>query len=403
MANSKHLDMLKQGVEAWKNWREQNPTQRPDLSGLTLVGINLANVDLRHAKLAGTNLSKANLREADLTGANLYRADLTETVFIRAKLISANLRQADMIGAKLHRADLRKADLGKTDLFGADISEVDLRGANLASSNLSSAIITGALLYGTVRDDWTLDGIICDYIYWDARGQHRIPPEGKFKDHQFESIYERLPSPEDHFNKSLAAQGTADALILRDKSGNGGQELTPEAFTESILPYLSALVDLQRLVNEYSGNPEPAVTIVSISHQKHTVVEIMGATQVIALIRDSIVPWRSRHSGEVGKVNRAMTRSRIILREAEILKLRSESESNHVEARMLEAEAAKKRTEANLLHQKASEIRQYIYKNIEADLLKLLPTENISRNRLVQFKSRSAAFVQALAESYLAD
>jgi hypothetical protein len=179
--------------------------------------------------------------------------------------------------------------------------------------------------------------------------------------------------------------------------------LTPESFTESIQPYLNALADLQRLVNEFSDKPEPAVAIISISHQKHTVIEIAGATQLIALIRDSIVPWRSRHAGEVDRVNRAMTRSRIILREAEILKLRSETESNHVEAGMLEAEAAKKRTEANLLHQKAGEIRKYIYKEIEADLLKLLPTENIPKNRLSQFKARSAAFLHALAESYLAD
>lgn len=403
MANPKHLDMLKQGVDAWKNWRRENPTQRPDLSGVELAGANLYRVDLSHAKLNDTNLNKANLREADLTGAILYRADLGETVLTKAKLIKANLRRADLIGAKLHRCDLRKADLGKADLFGADLSEVDLRGASLTASNLSSAIITGARLYGTVRDDWRLDNIICDYIYWDARIQQRMPPEGKFDAHEFESIYERLPSPGAHFTRSVAVRGQTNTLILRGKTGSDMSTLTPDVLSTAILPYLSALADLQRLVNEFSDKPNPRVAIVSISHQKHTVAEISGAGPLLALIRDAIVPWRRRYAGEVSKVNRAITRARIILREAEILKLRSGTENNTVEAKMLDAEASKKYTEANLLHQKASEIRQQIYNEIEADLLRLLPVESMPKKRLAQFKNRSTVPMRVLAESDLAD
>ena len=38
MAHDEHLKMLKQGVEAWNNWREDN--KRPDLSGASLSGAN---------------------------------------------------------------------------------------------------------------------------------------------------------------------------------------------------------------------------------------------------------------------------------------------------------------------------------------------------------------------------
>lgn len=32
MANQEHLDIVKQGVEVWNQWREENPDVRPDLS-----------------------------------------------------------------------------------------------------------------------------------------------------------------------------------------------------------------------------------------------------------------------------------------------------------------------------------------------------------------------------------
>ena len=32
MARQKHVEMLRQGVEAWNRWRSQHPRIRPDLS-----------------------------------------------------------------------------------------------------------------------------------------------------------------------------------------------------------------------------------------------------------------------------------------------------------------------------------------------------------------------------------
>jgi hypothetical protein len=46
MANDEHVALLKQGVEAWNAWREENPNILPDLS----------NADLSKASLIGANL-----------------------------------------------------------------------------------------------------------------------------------------------------------------------------------------------------------------------------------------------------------------------------------------------------------------------------------------------------------
>lgn len=45
MANPEHLAILKQGMEVWNNWRDENLDVIPDL---------------READLSGTNLSRAD-------------------------------------------------------------------------------------------------------------------------------------------------------------------------------------------------------------------------------------------------------------------------------------------------------------------------------------------------------
>jgi len=42
MANEEHVKILKQGVEAWNRWREEQPEIRPDLSYINFNDIGLS-------------------------------------------------------------------------------------------------------------------------------------------------------------------------------------------------------------------------------------------------------------------------------------------------------------------------------------------------------------------------
>lgn len=66
MANQKHLEILKQGVEVWNEWREEYPQERPDLSEANLDNMNLSKINL-----ANVNLDKATLRDAHLIEADI--------------------------------------------------------------------------------------------------------------------------------------------------------------------------------------------------------------------------------------------------------------------------------------------------------------------------------------------
>lgn len=143
MANQEHLDILKQGVEVWNQWRIASPNIQPDL---IRVNFSLDNINLSSANLSDANLFRALLIFANLSSANLFRANLSD-----AGLDYANLSKANLNSANLFRADLRHANLR-----GADLSYANLRGANFSNANLSDANLSHTTLVGTNFEAATL-------------------------------------------------------------------------------------------------------------------------------------------------------------------------------------------------------------------------------------------------------
>ena len=139
MADDEHLKILRQGVAAWNEWREQYLDVEPDLSGAKLIA-----VDLREANLGKADLSEANLGRADLSEANLSEANLSGAILIAANLIAANLSEANLARADLSRANLSKADLRWVDLREANLREANITEANLRWADLSKAVLTEA-------------------------------------------------------------------------------------------------------------------------------------------------------------------------------------------------------------------------------------------------------------------
>ena len=159
MANPEHLAILKQGVEAWNKWREENPEVRwPDLYGAYLhgedfSGINFNQVNLNHTNLEGVVLSKANLTFAQLKSANLTYAELIEAdlsvATIEARLINANLTRANLKEVSLHGSNLGGAQLVEANLAHSGLGSIDLRHACLDRANLSCSALVFACMDDT--------------------------------------------------------------------------------------------------------------------------------------------------------------------------------------------------------------------------------------------------------------
>jgi uncharacterized protein YjbI with pentapeptide repeats len=153
--------LTQQGVNAWNEWRRNNPDVRPDLRGINLSKAELAGVDLSNADLLEANLSGANLYGANFDGANLYGAKLNDAKLVEANFNSANLNTADLSGALLDQAQfpqaylcgaiLHHASLRNALLMNADLSEsktMNLPGANLENADLTGAKLRYANLVG---------------------------------------------------------------------------------------------------------------------------------------------------------------------------------------------------------------------------------------------------------------
>jgi len=241
VAHKQQLDILLKGVNTWNKWREENcftavDLSRADLSQLKLRGVNLSEADLTGANMSKSelsqtkllaadlvseyiirsNLSNANLRGANLSSANLSNSDLHEADLSQADLSNVDLSRTDLRNVELVRADLTNANLSEANLSEANLSEANLSEANffranLVGTNLSNANLTGANLYGTARDDWNIQNIKCEYVFFDEARQQRCPKDRKFGLDEFEVLYKQLPTIDYIFENGMSP---IDPLIM---------------------------------------------------------------------------------------------------------------------------------------------------------------------------------------------
>lgn len=181
MAKDEHLEILRSGVEAWNQWRKENPDVKPDLSATNEFEdtglfefedtgpLEFEGTDLRGAHLRGAHLSDALLGGTDFSDAHLRRADLSRTYLSGAILCSADLSDANLVGAILVGATLNLADLRDADLSSADLS-----GSHLWRANLSRARLGGAHLRGAEMSEASL----CDVDLSEIEGLDSVRHHG---------------------------------------------------------------------------------------------------------------------------------------------------------------------------------------------------------------------------------
>lgn len=207
MANSKHIEILREGVDFWNQWREKNPTIIPDLSDYNLTGnkfgginfsnanlqktglgyteltsANLNNANLSHAafrgalvhsstfqkaNLFGTLFLQANLMACDFTNANLYKAKLNETQMKYAILNGANLQLASLNYAGLSEAKINNADLQNASLSCANLMDTEIINSNLKGANLTGANCIGTNFSNSNIENYNIYGI----SVWDIKDE----------------------------------------------------------------------------------------------------------------------------------------------------------------------------------------------------------------------------------------
>ena len=173
MADATQLNILKQGLPIWNQWRSSMGVLRVDLSHADLRGVDLSLMPaLREAdsrgvipagsswafianEIVGHEVDPLDLRNADLRGAILAGADLRCADCSGSDLSGASICGAELGRANLSRARLVDADLSHTFLRGADLSECVLIRTNLSDTDMGYARVYGVSVWdvvGTPRD-----------------------------------------------------------------------------------------------------------------------------------------------------------------------------------------------------------------------------------------------------------
>jgi uncharacterized protein YjbI with pentapeptide repeats len=195
MANREHVEIVLNGPEAVRAWRDLNPDcfldlvdanlsatdlrgsqlSNSDFSGADLSGVNLRRAVLRNARFSNATFRDTNLREADLTYADLRGVNLDRRS--NSNLKYATFTGANLEGATLHYAYMRAAVFSRANLTGvqchnatfnySDLSGAVLRNAHLSRSNFyqtdcRNADFTGALLEGASLVDAKIGGTVFD-------------------------------------------------------------------------------------------------------------------------------------------------------------------------------------------------------------------------------------------------
>ncbi len=171
MANQKLVDLLKQGVYGWNQWRQEHPKSLPDLMGADLSNTNLVDANLNNANLRWTRLHHSKLNNVDFSHANLNHANLRRTTLSNANLNSTHLYNANFSDADLNSACLSNTDLRRANFSNADLSGVDLTNALIGWTQFGGVDLRTVKGLETLRHEGP-SSIGIDTIY---KSQGQIP------------------------------------------------------------------------------------------------------------------------------------------------------------------------------------------------------------------------------------
>jgi len=69
MANQDHLDILKQGIDVWNQWKQKHLDIAPDFIGSSLFDANFHQANFQGASFNNANLGRTSFNNANLTNA----------------------------------------------------------------------------------------------------------------------------------------------------------------------------------------------------------------------------------------------------------------------------------------------------------------------------------------------
>jgi hypothetical protein len=133
--------------------------------------------------------------------------------------------------------------------------------------------------------------------------------------------------------------------------------LTTDFLKEVVTPFLTALSDLQKIIDDIQGIENSKVIVRSITYYSPVSVTLEGASQAAGFVRDSIVKWRREHAHSMALLAEREKLADIENKKAELLEKRVRAIKDKAEAEKILAEAALQREQAERARLENEKIR----------------------------------------------
>lgn len=145
MANPEHVEILKQGVGVWNEWRRENPDVDPDIKSglfknLILKGINFSRMDLTNTLFQGVNLE----------GANFKKTMLTRSSFLNSTILNANFTSAQIYYCHFMATALNGVNFSKSTLLGVNFQDTKFSSTYFLSSSLGRCVFANVKFIDTI-------------------------------------------------------------------------------------------------------------------------------------------------------------------------------------------------------------------------------------------------------------
>lgn len=165
--------------------------------------------------------------------------------------------------------------------------------------------------------------------------------------------------------------------------------LTPKHLISNIVPYIEAIFEIQRVMNEIREiDITTKLGIISISQNSPISVSLQGVADAVKLIQESIVPWRRRHAVQMAQLTEQEKLLEIKAKEIELVELRARAKKEDEEARKAFFEIIRQQEEIKKLALENEKLRLEIEQarsNFVLELLEKIKPGMTEQEKLTYF------------------
>jgi hypothetical protein len=209
----------------------------------------------------------------------------------------------------------------------------------------------------------------------------------QFSEDEIESLSKQVASVLSQVKDSEGMISTEIVLAIK---GDAFQTLTPHDLATTISPFLNAISEIQRIIDEISGRKPRGIRIRAIRQESPISISLEGAAEAVQVVKDTVVPSWRKHAETMAHLSEQEKQAEIESKKAEVLEKRASAAKGRAEAEKLVAEAVKQREEAEKMKLENEKLRIELHRakiQLALDILNQL-APNLSETDRVAYLIR---------------